>query len=178
MMKRILSSESKEIWKIKTGSGPICRFLERRESFRYPTESAYRIWERSTLFWNIFIPSKSKKKQTPRNATWTKKYSTFERVTCSRNILRGEKKRNKNYKIFLVTNERLHVFKDKWSYLAIVHMLHVTILFLNEMQVKHNLLYIEFGPWSSLVNVEAPLIPEPNETSARQRLSGGSGSTS
>lgn len=43
MMKRILSSddrESKEIWKIETGSGPICRFLERRESFRYPTESA------------------------------------------------------------------------------------------------------------------------------------------
>lgn len=65
MMKRILSSESKEIWKIETGSGPICRFLERRESFRYPTESAYRIWERSTLFWNIFIPFKSKKKQTP-----------------------------------------------------------------------------------------------------------------
>lgn len=48
--------------------------------------------------------------------------------------------------MFLVRNERLHVFKDKWSYLAIVHMLHATILFLNEMQVKHNLLYIEFGP--------------------------------
>lgn len=100
MMKRILSSESKEIWKIETGSGPICRFLERRESFRYPTESAYRIWERSTLFWNIFIPSKSKKKQTPRNATWIKKYSTFERVTCSRNILRGEKKETKIIKYF------------------------------------------------------------------------------
>lgn len=42
MMKRILSShdrESKEIWKIETGSGPICRFLEQRESFRYPTDS-------------------------------------------------------------------------------------------------------------------------------------------
>lgn len=125
----------------------------------------------------LFHPN-LRKNTLPRNATWTKKYSTFERVTCSRNILRGEKKRNKNYKIFLVRNERSHVFKDKWSYLAIVHMLHVTILFLNEMQVKHNLLYIEFGPWSSLVNVEAPLIPEPNETSARQRLSGGSGSTS
>lgn len=42
MMKRILSShdrESKEIWKIETGSGPICCFLEQRESFRYPTDS-------------------------------------------------------------------------------------------------------------------------------------------
>lgn len=145
---------------------------------------AYRTWERSTLFWNIFIPSKSKEnpKTLSRNICLNWKIFDIERVTCSRNILRKRKRkkkeRNKDYKIFLARNERLHVFKDKWSYLAIVHMLHVTILFLNEMQVKHNLLYIEFGPWSSLVNVEAPLIPEPNETSARQRLSGGSGSTS
>lgn len=145
---------------------------------------AYRTWERSTLFWNIFIPSKSKEnpKTLSRNTCLNWKIFDIERVTCSRNILRKRKRKKKNetkiIKYFSLETKDCTFLKIKWSYLAIVHMLHVTILFLNEMQVKHNLLYIEFGPWSSLVNVEAPLIPEPNETSARQRLSGGSGSTS
>lgn len=80
---------------------------------------AYRTWERSTLFWNIFIPSKSKEnpKTLSRNTCLNWKIFDIERITCSRNILRKRKRkkkeRNKDYKIFLARNERLHVFKDK-----------------------------------------------------------------
>lgn len=76
----------------------------------------------------------------------------------------------------------LYPLKESESYLVIEHMSLDGYFFLNGMQVKHKLLCI--GPGTvelsrlSLVDVEAPLIPEANETSARQRLSGGSGCTS
>lgn len=59
---------------------------------------AYRTWERSTLFWNIFIPSKSKEnpKTLSRNTCLNWKIFDIERVTCSRNILRKRKRKKKN----------------------------------------------------------------------------------
>lgn len=47
-------------------------------------QTAYRTWERSTLFWNIFIPSKSKENPTSyrgmNHLNW--KIFDIERVTC------------------------------------------------------------------------------------------------
>lgn len=151
---------SKEIWKIETGSGSIRRFLEQRESLATSSES-----ENVPRCSGTFLPTIRKENLR------LKLRNIHNRKKCVQVMFHRNKP--KNQQIFIFERESL----SSESYLAVEHMLR-WYFFLNEMQVKHKLLYIGPGSSSSLVNVEAPLIPEPNQTSARQRLSGGSGSTS